>query len=90
LSSHAIRHDQQNQEKGARYIHSINQSSSATKSDKVKKVLSLINESQIQNSEVSDEEVDDITTSKTAFVYKLAQIPPDIWMNLSIDAKNGC
>jgi hypothetical protein len=47
----------------------------------------LINELQIQDSGGSDEEVGDIPTSKTAMVCKLAQIPPEIWMTLSIDAK---
>jgi hypothetical protein len=87
LKSHTIRHDQQNKEKAARQIHNIKQPPSAAKRDKVTKVLAFVNELQIQDSGGSDEEVDDVPTSKTAMVCKLAQIPQDIWMNLSIDAK---
>jgi hypothetical protein len=43
---------------------------------------------QIQDLEVPDEVVDDIPTSKMAIAFKLAQIPPEIWITLSIDAKN--
>jgi hypothetical protein len=48
LRSHVIRHDQQAKEKNARLIHNTCQPAGATKKDKVKKVLALINELQIQ------------------------------------------
>ena len=87
LRSHAIRHDQQAKEKGARQIHSTYQPTSTAKKDKIKTVLALINELQIQDSIGSDEEIDISTPSKTAMVCKLAQVPPEIWMTLSVDAK---
>jgi hypothetical protein len=68
LRSHATRHCQKKKEKDARHIHSIYLPSSATKRDKFKKFLAFINELHIQDSEVSDEEVDGIRTSKTAMV----------------------
>jgi hypothetical protein len=49
--------------------------------------LALINELQLQDSTGSDEEVDISASSKTAMVCKLAQIPPEIWMTLSVEAK---
>ena len=49
--------------------------------------MALINELQIQDSIGSDEEIDKSTSSKTAMVCKLAQVPPEIWMTLSVDAK---
>jgi hypothetical protein len=55
-SSHTIRLDQQYKEKAARQIHNTSQSSNRAKKDKVKKVLALINEIQIQDSCSSDEE----------------------------------
>jgi hypothetical protein len=55
--------------------------------DKVKKVLALINEIQIQDSCSSDEASVAVPPTKTAMVYKLAQIPPDIWMTLPLEAK---
>ena len=58
-----------------------------TKKDKVKTVLALINELQLQDSTCSDEEVDILASSKTAMVCKLAQVPPEIWMTLSVEAK---
>jgi hypothetical protein len=87
IRSHAIRFDHQNKEKAARQIHGTNQSSSSTKSNKFKKVLALINELQVQDSTISDEELDGLTPTKTAMVCKLAQVPPDIWMSLSLEAK---
>ena len=87
LRSHAIRHDQQAKEKGARQIHSTYQPTSTAKKDKIKTVLALINELQIQDSVGSDEELDISMPSKTAMVCKLAQVPPEIWMTLSVDAK---
>jgi hypothetical protein len=62
LSSHhrsgsrAIRLDQQYKEKAARQIHNTSQLSNRAKKDKVKKVLELIDEIQIQDSCSSDEE----------------------------------
>jgi hypothetical protein len=53
----------------------------------VKKVLALINEIQIQDSCSSDEELDTVPPTKTAMVCKLAQIPPEIWMTLPLEAK---
>jgi hypothetical protein len=50
LRSHAIRHDQQNKEKNARQVNNTSQSPGATKKDKIKTVLALINESQLQDS----------------------------------------
>jgi hypothetical protein len=50
LRSHAIRLDQQYKEKAARQIHNTFQLSNRAKKDKVKKVLALINEIQIQDS----------------------------------------
>jgi hypothetical protein len=41
-------------------------------------VLALINEPEIQDSGGSDEEVDDVPTSKTAMVCKSTQITPEI------------
>jgi hypothetical protein len=54
LKSHAIRLDQQYKEKAARQIHNASQLSNRAKKDKVKKVLALINEIQIQDSYSSD------------------------------------
>jgi hypothetical protein len=56
LRSHAIRLDQQYKEKAARQIHSTIQSTNKAKEDKVKKVLALINEIQIQDSCSSDQD----------------------------------
>jgi len=49
--------------------------------------LALINELQLHDSTGSDEEVDISASSKTAMVCKLAQVPPEIWMTLSVEAK---
>jgi hypothetical protein len=49
--------------------------------------LALINELQVQDSAGSDEETDTLTSSKTAMVCKLAQVPPEIWTTLSLKAK---
>jgi hypothetical protein len=51
LTSHGIRLDQQYKEKAARQIHNTSQLSNRAKKDKIKKVLALINEIQIQDSE---------------------------------------
>jgi hypothetical protein len=56
--SHAIRHDQQNKEKNARQVNSTSQSPGTSKKDKIKTVLALINELQLQDSAGSDEEID--------------------------------
>jgi hypothetical protein len=87
LRSHAIRLDQQYKEKAARQIHNTSQLSNRAKKDKVKKVLALINEIQIQDSCSSDEESVTVPPTKNAMVCKLAQIPPEIWMTLHLKAK---
>jgi hypothetical protein len=56
LRSHANRLEQQYKEKAARQIHNASQSTNRGKKDKVKKVLALINENQINESCRSDEE----------------------------------
>jgi hypothetical protein len=56
LRSHAIRLDQQYKEKASRQIHNTSQLSNRSKKDKVKKILALINEIQIQDSCSSDED----------------------------------
>jgi hypothetical protein len=87
LRSHAIRLDQQYKEKAARQIHNTSQSSNRAKKDKIKKVLAIVNEIKIQYSCSSDEHSITVPPNKTAMVCKLAQIPPEIWMNLSLEAK---
>jgi hypothetical protein len=87
LRSHAIRYDQQNKEKNARQINSTSQSPGTPKKDKIKTVLALINELQVQDSAGSDEDINISASSKTAMVCKLAQVPPEIWMTLSLEAK---
>jgi hypothetical protein len=86
LRSHAIRLDQQYKVKAARQIQNTSQLSNRVKKDKVK-VLALINEIQIQDSCSSDEESVAVPPTKIAMVYKLAQIPPEIWMTLPLEAK---
>jgi hypothetical protein len=49
--------------------------------------LALVNELQLQDSTGSDEEIDISTSSKTAMISKLAQVPPEIWMTLSMEVK---
>jgi signal transduction histidine kinase len=75
LRSHAIRHDQQNKERRARQIRNTYQFSGTgtTKKDKIKNVIALINELQIQDSVDSDDELNTPKLSKTAVVCKLAQ-----------------
>jgi hypothetical protein len=87
LRSHVIRLDQQCKEKAARQIHNTSQLSNRAKKDKFKRVLALINEIQIQDSYSSDEESVAVPQTKTAMVCKLAQIPPEIWMTLPLEAK---
>jgi hypothetical protein len=67
--SHAIRLDQQYKEKAARQIHNISQLSNRAKKDKVKKVLAIINEIQIQDSCSSDEESTAVPSTKTAMEW---------------------
>jgi hypothetical protein len=55
----------------------------------VKKVLALINKTQIQDSCSSDEDSVSVPSTKTAMVCKLAQIPPEIWMILPLQAKRS-
>jgi hypothetical protein len=87
LTSHAIRIDQQYKEKSARQIHNTSQLSNRAKKDKFKKVLALINEIQIQDSCSSDEESVAVPPTESAMVCTLAQIPPEIWMTLPLEAK---
>jgi hypothetical protein len=68
LRSHAIRLDQQYKEKSARQIHNTSQLSNRAKKNKVKKVLALINEIQIQDSCSSDEESVTVSPTKTAMI----------------------
>jgi hypothetical protein len=85
--TYAIRLDQQCKVKAARQIHNTSQLSNRAKKDKVKKVLALINDIQIQDSCGSDEESVVVSPTKTTMVCKLAQIPPEIWMTLPLDYK---
>jgi hypothetical protein len=62
LTSHAIRLDQQYKEKTARQIHNSNRSYNRVNKDKVKGVLVIINEVQIQDSCSSDEESSTVGT----------------------------
>jgi hypothetical protein len=78
LRSLAIRLDQQYKEKAARQIHNTSKLSNRSKKDKVKMVLALINEIQIQDSCSSNEESVAVPPTKTTMVCKLAQIPPEI------------
>jgi hypothetical protein len=55
-----------NKEKAARQIHNASQLSNRAKNDKVKRVLSLINEIQIQDSCSSDEDTVAVPPTKTA------------------------
>jgi hypothetical protein len=68
LRSHAIRLDQQYKKNAARQIHNTSKLSNRAKKDKVKKVLALINEIQIQDSCSSDEELVTVPPNKTAMV----------------------
>jgi hypothetical protein len=87
LGSHAIRLDQQNIEKAERQIHNSSQLSNRSKKNKVKKVLAIINQIQIQDSCISDEESVTVTPTKTAMVCKLAQISPEVLMILTLETK---
>jgi hypothetical protein len=73
--------------KAARQIHNTSQLSNRAKKDKVKKVLALINEIQIQDSCSSDEESVAVPPNKTAMLCKLVQTPSEIWMTLPLEAK---
>jgi hypothetical protein len=87
LRSHTIRLDQQYKEKAARQIHNTSQLSKRAKKVKVKKILALINEIQIQDSCSSDEDSVAVPPTKTAMVCELAQIPPEIWLTVPLEAK---
>ena len=65
LRSHAVRHDQQNKENGARQIYNTYQfpGTGTTAKDKIKTVLALIDELQIQDSTGSDDELNTQTLS---------------------------
>jgi hypothetical protein len=82
-----VRHDQQTKDKATRQVNHTIQPSSSNKNDKTEKVLALINELQIQDSPVPEDEVDIPPPSKTAMVCKLAQVPPEIWNSVSLEAK---
>jgi hypothetical protein len=71
LRSHAIRLDQQYKEKSARQIHNASKLSNRVKKDKVKKLLALINEIQIQDSCSSDEDSVAVPPTKTAMVCSM-------------------
>jgi hypothetical protein len=71
LRSHAIRLDQQYKEKAARQIHNASKLSNRVKKDKVKKLLALINEIQIQDSCSSDEDSVAVPPTKTAMVCSM-------------------
>jgi hypothetical protein len=49
----------------------------------------MLNQLQIQNITVLEDEVASQASSKTAMVCKLAQILPEIWNSLSLEAKKG-
>ena len=68
-------------------MRSTNQLPGKTKKVKVRQILALINELQIQDTISSDDELDILQSSKTAMVCKLAQIPPEIGMTLPLNAK---
>jgi hypothetical protein len=68
LRPDAIRHDQQNREKNVRQINNTSQFHGTTKKDKIKTVLALINEFQVQDSIDSDEEIDTLPSSKSALL----------------------
>jgi hypothetical protein len=87
LRSHAIRLDQQYKEKASRNIHNTSRLFIRAKKDKVKKVLTLINQIQIHDLYSSNEESGTVPPTKTAKVCKLAQIPTEIWMTLPLEAK---
>jgi hypothetical protein len=71
LRLHAIRLDQQYKEKAARQIHNSSKLSNRAKKDKVKKVLALLNEIQIQDLCSSDEELVAVPPTKTAMVCSM-------------------
>jgi hypothetical protein len=87
LRLHAIRLDQQYKEKAARQIHNASQISNRAKKGNNKEVLELTKDIQIQDSSSSDEESVTVPPTKTAMVCKLAQISPEIWMTLPLEAK---
>jgi signal transduction histidine kinase len=68
LRLYAIRHEQQNKESSARQMHNTYQSPGIgnTKKDKVKTVLSVIHEPQVQHSSGSDDDLSIVTISKTS------------------------
>jgi hypothetical protein len=89
LRSHAIRNDQQNKERSARQIHNTFRSPGTVtiKKVKVEIVQGLINELQAQDSVGSDDALKTLTFTKNEMVFKLAQVPPEIWIKLSVEAK---
>jgi hypothetical protein len=87
LRSQDIGLDQKSKENAARQIHNASQSSDRSKKDKVKRVLALINEIQIQDSCSSDEKPAIVPPTKTAMVCKFTQIHRGTWMTLLLEAK---
>jgi hypothetical protein len=71
----------------ARQIFNTSQSSNRPKKDKVKKILALIIEIQIQGSCSSDEESGKYHPTITAIVCKIVLIPPEMWINLPFEPK---
>jgi hypothetical protein len=70
-----------NKEKAVRQVHSTNQLFGSPKEDKNRKVIALINELQLQDSSGPDDDLSSLSASKTVIIYKLAQVPTDIWMD---------
>jgi hypothetical protein len=73
--------------KATRQIHNASQLSNRSKKDKIKTVIAIINEIQIQDSCSSDEEAVAVPQTKTVMMCKLSQISPEIWITLSFKAK---
>jgi hypothetical protein len=73
--------------KNARQINNTSSFSDTTQRDKIKTVLALMNELRVQGLTGSNEQLDALPSSKTALVCKLAQVHPEIWMILSLQAK---
>jgi hypothetical protein len=57
------------------------------KKNKIKNVLALTNELQVQDSSDSDDDLHTPKLSKTAMMWKLAQAPPEILIKLLVEAK---
>ena len=70
LTSHAIRHDQQNKKKAASHIHNANQLIGNSKKDAFKLVLALINELKSQTPSELDNEINQLPRTKTPMICK--------------------